>query len=162
VFFSHNESANSVFQPTYQYSRTEPMFIWWPTAFNCDAWIRVILMQWASYFKVLEVRTMYTHILFGCNLMSFLITLMSCHRICWRLIYWNKTGIGGMSKWYLCVAVLTKLVKKFLHICMIFRFGFPYKTGQVQIMTSVVYDIRVVKLSSIPIENTCQWSIGSF
>jgi hypothetical protein len=25
VFFSHNKSANSVFQPAYQYSRTAPM-----------------------------------------------------------------------------------------------------------------------------------------
>jgi hypothetical protein len=25
VFFSHNKSANSVFQPTYQHSRTEPI-----------------------------------------------------------------------------------------------------------------------------------------
>jgi hypothetical protein len=26
VFFSHNKSANSVFQPAYQHSRTEPCF----------------------------------------------------------------------------------------------------------------------------------------
>jgi hypothetical protein len=29
VFFSHNKSANSIFQPAYQHSRTAPRFLLW-------------------------------------------------------------------------------------------------------------------------------------